>query len=81
MNHNHEQSYTEMLKSSALQKHLGKETFILELYADMMLQEAILKTEKDTLLKKIDDALDQRDRKLFMDYSFQLLELNKRFGN
>lgn len=78
---NHEQSYTEMMKSTAMQKHLGKETFILELYVDMMLQEALLKNQKEKLLHKIDEALDQRDEELFNHYCKDLQKLLKKFGN
>ena len=77
---NHEHSHTEMMKSSASQKHFGKETFMLELYVNMMLQEALLKNEKSKLLQKIDDSLDQRDENLFKKYSQELQEINKRFG-
>ncbi len=78
---NHEQSYTEMMTSSSMQKHLGKETFILEIYVDMMLQELILKAEKEKLTHKIDAALDVRDKELFDQYCSELRELNKRFGS
>ncbi|MGM9924018.1 MAG: IDEAL domain-containing protein [Bacillus sp. (in: firmicutes)] len=77
---NHEQSYTEMMKSNGMHKHSGKETFMLELYVDMMLQEALLKNEKNKLLLKIDEALDQRDRELFHHYCTELAEINKKFG-
>lgn len=77
---NHEHSYTEMMKSTGLQKQTGKETFMLELYIDMMLQEALLKNEKEKLLKRIDHALDQKNEELFNQYSNELKEINKRFG-
>ncbi|WP_019240411.1 MULTISPECIES: IDEAL domain-containing protein [Bacillus] len=77
---NHEQSYTEKMKSSAMHKHLGKETYMSELYVDMILQEALLKSEKEKLLLKIDEALDQRNEKLFYQYSKDLIALTKQFG-
>jgi len=77
---NHENSYTEMMKSTAMQKHLGKETFMVELYVDMMLQEALLKNEKDKILVKIDEALDQRNEENFHHYCKQLQEITQQFG-
>lgn len=77
---NHEHSNTEMMKSTGLQKHSGKETFMLELYIDMMLQEALLKNEKEKLLIEIDKALDQKNEELFQRYCNELREINKRFG-
>lgn len=77
---NHEQSYTEMMKSSAMHKHLGKETFMSELYVTMILQEALLKNEKEKLLLKIDEALDQKNEELFYKYSTKLNEVIKKFG-
>lgn len=77
---NHEHSYTEMMKSTAMQKRLGTETFMLELYVDMMLQEALLKTEKEKILMAIDDALDQRNEENFHHYCNQLQENTKKFG-
>lgn len=77
---NHEHSYTEMMKSTAMQKHLGKETFMVELYVDMMLQEALLKNEKDKILVKIDEALDQRNEENFHRYCKQLHEITQQFG-
>lgn len=78
---NNEQSYTEKMKSTAMQNHLGKETFILELYVDMMLKEALLKAEKESLLVKIDDSLDRRDEELFNRYCEDLKKINKQFGS
>ncbi|MEH6944180.1 IDEAL domain-containing protein [Bacillus sp. JJ722] len=77
---NHEHSNTEMMKSTGLQKNSGKETFMLELYIDMMLQEALLKNEKEKLLIEIDKALDQKNEELFQHYCNELKEINKRFG-
>ena len=78
---NHEKPYTEMMKSSTMRKQLGKETFMLELYVEMMLQEAILKSEREKLLKKIDQSLDERNEEYFTYYTNELKKLNKRFGS
>ena len=70
-----------MMKSSTMRKQLGKETFMLELYVEMMLQEAILKSEREKLLKKIDQSLDERNEEYFTYYTNELKKLNKRFGS
>lgn len=53
---------------------------MLELYVNMMLQEALLKSEKEKLLLKIDDALDHKNKEQFMKYSKELQEVMKKFG-
>ena len=78
---NHEKPYTEMMKSSTMGKQVGKDTFMLELYVDMMLQEAILKSEKKRLLRKIDESLDERNEEYFTYYTNELMKLNKKFGS
>ena len=63
-----------------MKKQSGTETFMLELYVNMMLQEALLKNEKEKILLQIDHSLDQKDRKSFLRYSKQLQEITKKFG-
>ncbi len=77
---NHESSYTETTKNTSMKKQSGTETFMLELYVNMMLQEALLKSEKEKLLLKIDDALDHKNKEKFMKYSKELQNVMKRFG-
>ncbi len=77
---NHENSQTDMMKSSTSHKPSEKETFMLDLYVNMMLQEALLKNEKEKILLQIDHSLDQKDRKSFLRYSKQLQEITKKFG-
>ncbi|WP_050614261.1 IDEAL domain-containing protein [Bacillus testis] len=77
---NNEQSYTEMMKATSKNKQAATDTFMLELYVDMILQEALLKAQKEKLLQKIDDALDHRDHTLFSTYCQELIQLNKKFG-
>ncbi|MFS0782945.1 IDEAL domain-containing protein [Bacillus sp. 1P06AnD] len=77
---NNEHSYTEMMKATSKRKQSEKDTFMLELYVDMILQEALLKAQREQLLQKIDYALDHRDNALFTAYCKELTELNKRFG-
>ena len=77
---NHESSYTETTKNTSMKKQSGTETFMLDLYVNMMLQEALLKNEKEKILLQIDHSLDQKDRKSFLRYSKQLQEITKKFG-
>ncbi|MCQ6274379.1 IDEAL domain-containing protein [Bacillus sp. V3B] len=72
-------SYTELMKSSAMRKKL-KENFIQDLYIEMFLVEILLKAEKDKLLVRIDQAIDERNQETFKELSNQYRELNKRFG-
>lgn len=74
-----EKSYTELMKIGAM-KRQKKENFIQDLYIEMLLSEIQLNVEKEKLLRKIDSAIDQRDKKSFYCLSGQLKELNKRFG-
>ncbi len=75
-----ENSNTELIKSNALKQKKLKEGYMLDLYIEMFLAEIMLKAEKEKLLNKIDLAIDQRNRKSFMELSNQYKELTKRFG-
>ncbi|WHY87691.1 IDEAL domain-containing protein [Neobacillus novalis] len=75
-----EKSYTELMKLGAMKRNRMKENFVLDLYIDMLLSEIQLTVEKEKLLRKIDLAIDRRDKKLFLRLSGQLKEINKRFG-
>lgn len=72
-------SYTELMKSSAMRKKL-KENFIQDLYLEMFLVEILLKAEKEKLSARIDQAIDERNQETFKELSNQYRELNKRFG-
>jgi uncharacterized protein YpiB (UPF0302 family) len=73
-------SYTNLMKTSAMNRQNAKEAFIQNLYIEMILGEIQLQAEKEKLLKKIDMAIDQRNKESFLELSQQLKELNKRFG-
>jgi uncharacterized protein YpiB (UPF0302 family) len=74
-----EKSYTELMKIGAM-KRQGKENFVQDLYIDMLLSEIQLNVEKEKLLKKIDCAIDHRDKQKFYLLSKKLVEINKRLG-
>jgi uncharacterized protein YpiB (UPF0302 family) len=75
-----EKSYTELMKSGAMNRKKAKEAYVLNLYIDMVLSEALLKSEKEKLATRIDQAIDQHDKKTFLRLAGQYKELNKRFG-
>jgi uncharacterized protein YpiB (UPF0302 family) len=75
-----EKSYSELMKSGAMNKNKSSETFVLELYVEMLLSELLLTTQKEKLLTLIDQAIDDRNQEAFIDLSTQYRELNKRFG-
>lgn len=75
-----EQSYTEFMKSGAMNRKKLKEAYVLNLYIDMILSEALLQSEKERLSKRIDKAIDEQDKKTFLQLSTKYKELNKKFG-
>ncbi len=75
-----EKSYTELMKLGTMKRSRMKENFVQDLYIDMLLSEIQLTVEKEKLLRKIDSAIDCRDKKSFLFLSRQLKEINKRFG-
>lgn len=75
-----EKSYSELVKSAAMKKQKQKESYMLDLYIDMLLGEIQLQFEKEKLLKEIDKALDDKNEMLFYQLSKQYINLQKRFG-
>ncbi|MDZ5470238.1 IDEAL domain-containing protein [Bacillus sp. 31A1R] len=74
-----EKSYTELMKSGAMKKK-AKESYVLDLYIEMVLSEALLKAEKEKLTAKIDQAIDLRNKTEFLRLSNEYKKLTKRFG-
>ncbi|WP_066317117.1 IDEAL domain-containing protein [Bacillus sp. FJAT-29814] len=75
-----EKSYTELMKIAAMKRNRMKENFVQDLYIDMLLSEIQLTVEKEKLMRKIDLAIDRRDKKSFLHLSSKLKEINKKFG-
>jgi uncharacterized protein YpiB (UPF0302 family) len=75
-----EKSYTDLMKLGAMKRNQMKENFVQDLYIDMLLSEIQLTVEKEKLLRKIDSAIDRRDKRSFLLLSGQLKDINKRFG-
>ena len=64
-----ENSYTELMKSSAMNKK--KKDYVQNLYIEMLLTEALLKREKEKLYVHINQSLDERNEKAFKKFSAQ----------
>ena len=75
-----EKSYSETMKASVMKRIKAKESFVLDLYVDMLISEIQLNTKKEKLLSKIDKAIDERDKILFLTLTEELKDLNKQFG-
>ena len=54
-----ENSNTELMKSSAMKQKKLKESFMQDLYIDMTLAEILLNSERDQLIARIDQAIDE----------------------
>ena len=75
-----DKSYSELMKIGAMKRTRMKENFVQDLYIEMLLSEIQLNVEKEKLLRKIDNAIDTRDKKTFQLLSNELININKRFG-
>jgi len=75
-----ERSYSELMKSGAMNKKKSSESFVLELYIEMLLSEVLLTSQKEKLLTLIDQAIDDRNQEEFLNLSTQYRELTKQFG-
>lgn len=64
-----EKSYTEIMKTRAAIKKAKVEKSMLDIYIQMILDEAMFKREKSILEEKINEAIDTNDKILFMELS------------
>lgn len=80
MNSVKEKSYSEIMKASVMKRIKAKESFVQDLYVDMLISEIQLKNKKEKLLLKIDKAIDDRNRSLFLTLTEELKALDKQFG-
>ncbi|WP_282060623.1 IDEAL domain-containing protein [Bacillus pumilus] len=67
-------TYAELMKSRNTQKTEENGVTILDIYIQMVLDEALYKQRLTFLRQEIDKALDQRDEKRFNDLSAQYVE-------
>ncbi|MBL4952345.1 IDEAL domain-containing protein [Neobacillus sp. OS1-32] len=75
-----EKSYGELMKIAAMKRNQKKDNFVQNLYIEILLSEIQLTSERERILQKIDAAIDNRDKKSFLQLTDQLKEINKRFG-
>lgn len=75
-----ENSYSETMKASVMKRIKAKESFVLDLYVDMLVSEIQLNTRREKLMNRIDKAIDDRDKLLFLNLTKELKDLNKQFG-
>ncbi|MGE8205158.1 IDEAL domain-containing protein [Heyndrickxia sp. NPDC080065] len=73
-------SYTEMVKAYAMTQ-IKNEKFMAEIYSEMILNEILLTRRKEQIVKKIDIALDIRDKNAFLLLTNELREIEKQFGS
>ncbi|QQZ08270.1 IDEAL domain-containing protein [Heyndrickxia vini] len=74
------ESYTEMVNAYAMTQ-IKNEKFMAEIYAEMILNELLLTRRKEVIVKKIDLALDCKDKRAFLLLTDELKELEKQFGS
>ncbi|MET1177531.1 IDEAL domain-containing protein [Peribacillus simplex] len=75
-----EKSYSESVKSLSMSE-MKNDAVVQEMLIDMIIQEAVLTTKKNILAKKIDEALDTKNKPLFLKLSSEMNVLLKQFGN
>ncbi|KAB7665376.1 IDEAL domain-containing protein [Bacillus sp. B1-b2] len=75
-----DKSYTEFTKLHA-NKNKGNETYVIDLYIEMLLSEIQWNIEKANLMSLIDKAIDEQDRESFTELSIEYKQLCKRFDN
>ncbi|MFF2455873.1 MULTISPECIES: IDEAL domain-containing protein [Peribacillus] len=75
-----EKSYSESVKSLSMSE-MKNDAVVQEMLIDMIIQEAVLTTKKNILAKKIDEALDMKNKPLFLKLSSEMNVLLKQFGN
>ncbi|MGW8426011.1 IDEAL domain-containing protein [Peribacillus simplex] len=75
-----EKSYSESVKSLSMSE-MKNDAVVQEMLIDMIIQEAVLTTKKNILAKQIDEALDMKNKPLFLKLSSEMNILLKQFGN
>ncbi|USK76107.1 IDEAL domain-containing protein [Peribacillus frigoritolerans] len=75
-----EKSYSETVKSLSMSE-MKNDAVVQEMLIDMIIQEAVLTTKKNILAKQIDEALDMKNKPLFLKLSSEMNVLLKQFGN
>lgn len=74
---NKKSSYTEIMKSRNIMKNVPSEHPVLDMYIQMVLDEALFNRKKALLEERINDALDTKNRTVFMKLSKDYKDLRK----
>lgn len=74
-------SYKELMKEYEMSQNQAEKTLTVEGYVDRLLNNILLEKQKDALLYKIDQALDDKDCDVFMTLSAELNHLLKKRNN
>ncbi|MFJ7745661.1 IDEAL domain-containing protein [Peribacillus sp. NPDC097295] len=75
-----DKSYSESVKSLSINE-IKNDAAVQEMLIDMIIMESFLTTKKNSLVKEIDEALDNRNKPLFLKLSTEMNALLKQFGN
>ncbi|MGG4154767.1 IDEAL domain-containing protein [Peribacillus muralis] len=75
-----EKSYSESVKSLSMSE-MKNDAVVQEMLIDMIILEAVLTTKKNILSKQIDEALDIKNKPLFLKLSSEMNVLLKQFGS
>lgn len=75
-----DKSYSESVKSLSMSE-IKNDAAVQEMLIDMIIMESVLTTKKNTLVKEIDEALDTKNKPLFLKLSTEMNALLKQFGN
>ncbi|MFB5282625.1 IDEAL domain-containing protein [Peribacillus sp. Hz7] len=75
-----DKSYSELVKAHSTKKAKKNET-MQEILIEMIIRESILKRKRNKLAQQIDNALDNKDKPLFLQLSAEMKQLMKLFGN
>ncbi|MFE4426982.1 IDEAL domain-containing protein [Peribacillus butanolivorans] len=75
-----EKSYSESVKSLSMNE-MKNDAVVQEMLIDMIILESVLNTKKNILAKQIDEALDTKDKPLFLKLSSEMNILLKQYGN
>ena len=74
-----EKSYSELVKAHS-NKQTNQTATIQELLIEMIIHESILVSKQKKLEQQIDDALDTKNKPLFLQLSAEMIQLKKQFG-
>jgi uncharacterized protein YpiB (UPF0302 family) len=75
-----EKSYTELMKAKKMNKKVSVETYMMNVYVQMIIDESLFHYHKNLLQSKIDCALDANDPSLFHTLSIKYKRFLRDWG-